>query len=1446
MLVLTSRAFATTFTVTDTSDNASDTGSLRYAVNTAVNGDTIVFNNVIGTITLTNGALTISHSITITGPGAGLLTISGNNASQIFIINPGIAGTVSIAGLTLANANNSSGSGGAIINSGTLQLSSCVFDNNTSGNNSGGAVYNLAVLQVSSSTFTGNSNSAGGGAIANYASLTVVGSTFSGNSAAAGGGIYNGAGTALIENSTLFGNNVTGGGPGGGIFAGSGSTTTIQNSTIYGNLNGSGIFDNGGVATITLTNSIVSGNTGGDCDQCGNQSSNNLIGGTPNLSPLQFNGGLTQTLIPLPGSPAIGAGSGCVQNTDQRSFARPITGACDLGAVQTNYYTVTNLNDSGAGSLRQAITDAIASTGSSGDVVFQSGLTGAITLASTLPAINTSNINIEGPGANVLSISGNSAVSVFNISGITSVVNLRGLTIENGQAMPASGQPGGLSNNGQTTIEDCAFNFNTGDTGGAIYNEFSLTVRDSTFLLNVPSSVGGGGILNQRTLIVMNATFNDNRAYNVNGGGLDNMGTAIVEDSTFSGNEVLNGGVGGGIYNDPGQPLLLENNVVSGNLNLQTNTADDCAFCGTPGAGNLIGGTADLGALAYNGSNATLQTMIPLPGSVAIQGGDPTQLPPSLVNDERGFPRTTGGKLDIGAVQTNYISVNFVEQPSTTLVNATIVPSVTVNVLETNGNSTDPRNADPVAGIPITLTFSGTGTLSGTLTQTTTSSIANFADLKVNAAGTGDTLSTAVTVTGSQTLTATSNPFDVVLPTPTVQFNPPLPASVTYGVAPLTLKATVTNSAGQPTGQTVSFQVDSGPAIVNGNVLTITGAGSVVVEVDAIANGTYGAADATATIVVNKAALTVTAANASRVYGTANPIFTGTYTGAVNGDTFNVSGTTAATASSPAGTYPITPTATGTNLADYTVTYINGTLTVTKATLTVTAANASRVYGAANPAFSGTYTGAVNGDNFTISGATAATASSSVGTYPITPTATGVNLADYTVTYINGTLTVTKATLTVTAANTSRVYGAANPIFTGTYTGAVNSDTFTVSGTTTATASSPVGAYPIIPTAAGANLSDYTVTYIDGTLTVTKAVLTATAASGTRIYGTPNPGFTGTLTGAVNGDTFVETFSSTATMASNVGSYPIVPAVSGANLAQYTLVTVPGTLTVAQAASKMALSASATQVTPGTPVTLTATVTSTTTGIPTGTVIFMSGGTQLGTATLNPQGVGTLTVTNLPIGVNTITAIYSGDIDFTGSQAQLNQTIVVGTPSFTMTATPTGLNIPRGSAGVTTVTLTPAFGYTGTVTFNCTNLPVGSACHFQPGSVTLDGTNPVRIVVAIQINSAAHPGIAGSTAWLRPLKPLRSLPVLPAMFFWLPGTDWSLEGDKKAQPVKRRKPFRVLWIVALLALTAGVLGIAGCAGLSPNYPPTGETTINVIALGSGGINQSVAIKVNIQ
>ncbi len=161
-------------------------------------------------------------------------------------------------------------------------------------------------------------------------------------------------------------------------------------------------------------------------------------------------------------------------------------------------------------------------------------------------------------------------------------------------------------------------------------------------------------------------------------------------------------------------------------------------------------------------------------------------------------------------------------------------------------------------------------------------------------------------------------------------------------------------------------------------------------------------------------------------------------------------------------------------------------------TLTVTAANASRAYGAAIPTLTASASGALAGDTFTLTASTTATPSSPAGTYPIVPAATGTNLANYNVVYVNGTLTVSKATLTLAPNNQSIVEGSALPTFTATITGFVNGDTpAVVTGlpalTTTATSSSPPGSYPINAALGTLAAANYTFTFGTGALTITPA-----------------------------------------------------------------------------------------------------------------------------------------------------------------------------------------------------------------------------------------------------------------------------------------------------------------------------------------------------------------------
>jgi MBG domain (YGX type)/Chitobiase/beta-hexosaminidase C-terminal domain/Bacterial Ig-like domain (group 3) len=174
-----------------------------------------------------------------------------------------------------------------------------------------------------------------------------------------------------------------------------------------------------------------------------------------------------------------------------------------------------------------------------------------------------------------------------------------------------------------------------------------------------------------------------------------------------------------------------------------------------------------------------------------------------------------------------------------------------------------------------------------------------------------------------------------------------LPPTGTYGVAAITLSAT-----GGASGNVVTFSRVSGPGTVTGAKLTITGAGTVVVAANQAGNATYAAAaQATQTMVVAKAVLTLTAANASRYVRQANPAFTGSFSGFVNGDTAakvvtgKASYSTTATASSPPGTYPITPAKGTLTAANYSFAFKKGTLTVkskgTTTTPTITPATGS-------------------------------------------------------------------------------------------------------------------------------------------------------------------------------------------------------------------------------------------------------------------------------------------------------------------------------------------------------------------------------------------------------------------------------------------------------------------------------------------------------------------------
>src|SRR6476619_3311163 len=247
-------------------------------------------------------------------------------------------------------------------------------------------------------------------------------------------------------------------------------------------------------------------------------------------------------------------------------FATCLSALCFIAlSTQAATITVTNTNDSGAGSLRQAIANA-----NHGDRI-QFGITGTMILTTGELLVDKS-VTISGPGAASLTVDGNGTGRVFHVSsGVTAAI--AGLTITNGvdwTEAPLTNAGGGIYNDHATlALDNCTVSGNWAGWGSGIYNDHATLALDSCTVSGNTASWGGGGINNHSgTLTITNSTFSENWAaapHSVGDGGAilndayDGNGTLTVTNSTFSGNRTYH--LGGGIYNDGGATLAVNNST---------------------------------------------------------------------------------------------------------------------------------------------------------------------------------------------------------------------------------------------------------------------------------------------------------------------------------------------------------------------------------------------------------------------------------------------------------------------------------------------------------------------------------------------------------------------------------------------------------------------------------------------------------------------------------------------------------------------------------------------------------------------------------------------------------------------------------------------------------------------------------------------------------------------
>jgi len=319
---------------------------------------------------------------------------------------------------------------------------------------------------------------------------------------------------------------------------------------------------------------------------------------------------------------------------------------------------------------------------------------------------------------------------------------------------------------------------------------------------------------------------------------------------------------------------------------------------------------------------------------------------------------------------------------------------------------------------------------------------------------------------------------------------------------------------------------------------------------------------------VNPALLEVTANPQSKVYGTADPTLTYTFSGLVNDDTSAVfSGALGRAAGENVGNYAINQGTLSAG-ANYTIDFTGANFAITQALLSVSANAQTKVYGAKDPKLTFTFSGLVNGDTSAVfTGALTRDAGQNVGNYAITQGTLAAS--NYTISFTGANFAITPATLTYIANSTNRTYGSDSPALSGKVTGFVNGDTLasatsgTLSFTTSATQASNVGTYAVTGSGLSANNGNYVFVQAQGNataLTINPATLTYVATSGTIDQGAPIPVLTGMVTGFVNGDTLQSattgtlTFTTIATSASPPGVYAINGSGLSANHGNYVFV----------------------------------------------------------------------------------------------------------------------------------------------------------------------------------------------------------------------------------------------------------------------------------------------------
>jgi len=1063
----------------------------------------------------------------------GFTITAGNSDEYNFDRNYCIGGGMFLfnANPTLSNlvfSGNTSLNGGGLLN----WNSSPVMTHITFSDNSGvlaGGMYNYVNSNptmtdvIFSGNFTimfqGNAGLAGG-MLNDYSSPNLTNVTFSNNTSdSGGGGMYNRSGNPTLTNVTFSNNSAVWW---GGGMINDNSNPTLTNVTFSGNsltkiptpLNGGGMYNNNN-SSPTLKNVIIANSpAGGDCvnyfttlnaasannliedasNACGltNGVNGNIIGSDPNLGPLADNGGFTQTMALLAGSPAIDTGNdGACPSTDQRGVTRPQGSHCDIGAYEFDHILYVKWNAGGTNdgsSWTNAFTDlqSALSAAPSGDEIWVAAGTYKPTATTdrTISFVLKNGVGVYGgfagteilrtqrdPTVNVTILSGDlngndntnisydestraeNSIHVITGNGLDSTSTVDGFTILGGNANTGVGSTlsgGGMYNlDSSPSLSNLIFTANSAANvggGGGMFNDNSNpTLMNVTFENN--SARDGGGMFNANSNPdLVDVTLDSNFAYA--GGGIYNFqSNPVLTNVTFGNNSVA---YGGAIYNVSSNPTLtnvtINSNPASNagggmyNYNNSSPTLKNVIIANNNG-GDCVNDLSSLNAASTNNLIEDSANACSLINGVNgnIIGSDP-QLGP--LQNNGGFTQTMALGVDSSAIDTG----NDANCPSTDQRGVTRpqgshcdIGAYEAELLTVTADSKSIVYGDPDPAF--TFQYSGflDGDTSSVIDTPPTCSVSgahtNAGSYPIHCSGGADNKYTFVYVDGTLTINKATPVLSVT--------NSP----VVYDGSPHA--ATVTGSA-----------AGSASNILTGGVASKTNAGTYAVTANFTPSDTTNYSTLTnasaGNFVINKATPVLSVTNSPITYD-GSP-HAATVTGSVAGSASNIL-TGGVASKTNAGTYAVTANFTPSDTANYsTLTNASaGNFVINKATPVLSVTNSPITYDGSPHA--ATVTGSVAGSasNILTGGVASKT---NAGTYAVTAnftptdttnynTLTNASAGNFVIDKATPTLSVTNSPITYdgsphSAAVTGSVAGSVSNILTGGAASQTNAGTYAV------------------------------------------------------------------------------------------------------------------------------------------------------------------------------------------------------------------------------------------------------------------------------------------------------------------------------------------------------------------------------------------------------------------